>query len=131
MLPGFSVWIHSLKRSWDWIIITNKLTKTKWSNKFFILRSVHKWKNLTLSVKTVNSNRCHQFLLDQHETVPVNRQKGLFKSYFYLWERTCYMVTSKNDCLVNKLFHQCWLTSLANWAKFDPDIFDLYVSCFV
>ena len=34
------------------------------------------------------SNVLTEFLLDQHKKVPVNRQIGAFKSYFYLWKRT-------------------------------------------
>ena len=67
--------------------------KTKWSNKSLILKSVQKWNKLPSSIRTFNSKTCFKnvltgFLLDQHKKVPVNRQIGAFKSYFYLWKRT-------------------------------------------
>ena len=70
-------------------IILKKKTKTKWSNKSLILKSVQKWNKLPSSKRTFNSKTCFkivltEFLLDQHKKVPVNRQIGAFKSYFYL-----------------------------------------------
>ena len=63
--------------------------KTKWSNKSFILNSVQKWNKFPASIRTFYSRTCFKnfltkFLLDQHKKVPVNRQIGAFKSYFYL-----------------------------------------------
>ena len=63
--------------------------KTKWSNKSLILETVQKWNKLSSSLRTFNSKTCFknvltEFLLDQHKKVPVNRQIGAFKSYFYL-----------------------------------------------
>ena len=74
-------------------IIIKKKTKTKWSTKSLILKSVQKWNKLPSSIRTFNSKSCFkygltEFLLDQHKKVPVNRQIGAFKSYFYLWKRT-------------------------------------------
>ena len=74
-------------------IILKKLTKTKWSNKSLIFKSVQKWNKLPSSIRTFNSKTCFknvltEFLLYQHKKVPVNRQIGAFKSYFYLWKRT-------------------------------------------
>ena len=70
-------------------IILKKKTKTKWSNKSSILKSIQKWNKLPSSIRTFNSKICfknvlNEFLLDQHKKVPVNRQIGAFKSYFYL-----------------------------------------------
>ena len=70
-------------------IIIKKKMRTKWSNKSLILESVQKWNNLPSSIRTFNSKSCFktvltEFLLDQHKKVPVNRQIGAFKSYFYL-----------------------------------------------
>ena len=70
-------------------IIIKKNTKTKWSNKSLILKSVQKWNKLPSSIRTFNSKTCFknvltEFLLDQHRKVPVNRQIGAFKFYFYL-----------------------------------------------
>ena len=70
-------------------IIIKKKTKTKWSNKSLFLKSVQKWNKLPSSIRTFNSKTCFknvltEFLLDQHRKVPVNRQIGAFKSYFYL-----------------------------------------------
>ena len=70
-------------------IIIKKKTKTKWNNKSLILKSVQKWNKLPSSIRTFNSKTCFknvltEFLLDQHRKVPVNRQIGAFKSYFYL-----------------------------------------------
>ena len=70
-------------------IIIKKKTRTKWSNKSLILKSVQKWNKLPSSIRTFNSKTCFknvltEFLLDQHRKVPVNRQIGAFKSYFYL-----------------------------------------------
>ena len=70
-------------------IILKKKTKTQWSNKSLILKSVHKWNKLPSSIKNFNSKTCFRnvltnFLLDQHKKVPVNIQIGAFKSYFYL-----------------------------------------------
>ena len=74
-------------------IIIKKKTKMKWSNKFLILKNVQKWNKLPYSIRTFNSKTCFknvltEFLLDQHMKLPVKRQIGAFKSYFYLWERT-------------------------------------------
>ena len=74
-------------------IFIKKKTKTKWSNKSLILKSVQKWNKLPSSIRTFYSkasfkNVLTEFLLDQHKKVPVNRQIGAFKSYFYLWKRT-------------------------------------------
>ena len=70
-------------------IILKKNTKTKWSNKSLIFKRVQKWNKLPSSIRTFNSKTCFknvltEFLLDQHKKVPVNRQIGAFKSYFYL-----------------------------------------------
>ena len=70
-------------------IIIKKKTKTKWSNKSLILKSVQKWNKLPSSIRIFNSKTCFksvltEFLLDQHRKVPVNSQIGAFKSYFYL-----------------------------------------------
>ena len=70
-------------------VIIKKKTKTKWSNKSLILKSVRKWNKLQFSIRTFNSKTCvknnlTEFLLDQHKKVPVNRQIRAFKSYFYL-----------------------------------------------
>ena len=70
-------------------IFIKKKTKTKPSNKYLILKSVQKWNKLPFSMRTFNSKTCFknvltEFLLDQHKRVPVNRQIGAFKSYFYL-----------------------------------------------
>ena len=70
-------------------IIIEKKTKTKWSNKSLILKSVQKRNKLHSLIRTFNSKTCFEnvvteFLLDQHKKVPVNRQIGAFKSYFYL-----------------------------------------------
>ena len=70
-------------------IILKKKTKTKWSNKSLILKSVRKWNKWPSSIRTFNSKTCFknvltEFLLDQHKKVPVNRQIGAFKFYFYL-----------------------------------------------
>ena len=74
-------------------IIIKKKTKTKWTNKSLLLKSVQKWNKLPSSIRTFCSETCFknvltEFLLDQHKKVPVNRQIGAFKSYFYLWKRT-------------------------------------------
>ena len=68
-------------------IILKKKTKTKWSNKSLILKSVQKRNKLPSSIRTFNSKTCFKnvltgFLLNQHKKVPVNRQTGAFKSYF-------------------------------------------------
>ena len=68
------------------IIITKK-SKTKWSNKSLILKSVQKWSKLPSSIGTFNRKTCvknvlTEFLLDQRKKVPINRQIGAFKSYF-------------------------------------------------
>ena len=70
-------------------IILKKKTKTKCSNKSLILKTVQKWNKLPSSIRTFNSKTCFksvltEILLDQHKKVPVNRQIGVFKSYFYL-----------------------------------------------
>ena len=70
-------------------IILKKKTKTKWSNKSLILKIVQKWNKLPSSIRNFNSETCFkhvltEFLLDQHKKVPVNRQIGAIKSYFYL-----------------------------------------------
>ena len=70
-------------------VIIKKKTKTKWSNKSLIFKSVQKWNKLPSSIRTFNSKTCFtnvltEFLLEQHKKVPVNRQIGAFKSYFYL-----------------------------------------------
>ena len=70
-------------------IIIKKKTKTKWNNKSLILKSVQNWNKLPSSIRTFNSKTCFknvltEFLLDQHRKVPVNRQIGAFRSYFYL-----------------------------------------------
>ena len=70
-------------------IILKKKTKTKWSNKSLRLKSVQKRNKLPPSIRTFNSKTCFknvltEFLLDQHKKMPVNRQIGAFKSYFYL-----------------------------------------------
>ena len=70
-------------------IIIKKKTKTKWSNKSLILKSVQKWNKLPSSIRTFKSKTCFknvltEFLLDQHKKKPVNRKIGAFKFYFYL-----------------------------------------------
>ena len=70
-------------------IILKKKTKTKWSNKSLILKSVQKWNKLPPSIRTFNSKTCFknvltEFFLDQHKKVPINRHIGAFKSYCYL-----------------------------------------------
>ena len=70
-------------------IIIKKKTKTMRSNKSLILKSVEKWNKLPSSIITFNSKTCFtnvltEFLLYQHKKVPVNRQIGASKSYFYL-----------------------------------------------
>ena len=65
-------------------IILKKKTKTKWSNKSLILKSVQKWNKLPSSIRTFSSKTFFkiiltEFLLDQHKEVSVNRQIGALK----------------------------------------------------
>ena len=74
-------------------VIIEKRTKTKWSKKSSILKSVQKWNKLPSSIRTFNSKTWFtkvltDVLLYQNKNVTVNRQMGAFKSYFYLWDRT-------------------------------------------
>ena len=68
-------------------IILKKKTKTKWSNKSLILKSVQKWNKLPSSIRTFNCKTCFknvltEFLLDQHQKVPVNRQNRSLQILF-------------------------------------------------
>ena len=60
-------------------IIIKKRTKRKWINKSLTLERVQKWSKLPTSRRTFNSKACFKkiltyVLLDQHKTVPFNRQ---------------------------------------------------------
>ena len=70
-------------------IIIKKKTKTKWSNKSLILKSVQNWNQFNSSLRIFNNKTCYknvltEFLLDQHTKIPVHRQIGALKSYFHL-----------------------------------------------
>ena len=73
-------------------------------------KRLKKWNKFSSSGKTLSSKACSRkvitkFLVGQHKKIPVNRQIGEFRSYFFLWERTA-AILSLLKILIHLLFYE-------------------------